>query len=318
MVHDILVVFHIFLCIGLIGFILIQHGKGADAGAAFGSGASATVFGSRGSASFLTRTTAILATLFFLTSLTLAYFSGQRLESKSVVDKVPSSTTTQSSTAPETKVTESEVPMPVKEKEASNKVPPISTDVVKASDTPDKVANEVSQKSAVSEPVKSESPAIANSVTTPSSTPVETKNQEPVAGSPVETKNQEPVAGSPVNTKNQEIPTNSPTVDTKNQETSSSSTVDTKNQEIPTNSPTVDTKNQETPSSSTVDTKNQEIPTNSPTVDTKNQETPSSSTVDTKNQEIPTSSPTVETKSQETPTGSPTVESKSQEIPNSN
>lgn len=83
--HTIIVVLHMFVCIGLIGLILIQHGKGADAGAAFGSGASATVFGSRGSASFLTRTTAILATTFFITSLTLAYFSEQQ-HAKSVIE----------------------------------------------------------------------------------------------------------------------------------------------------------------------------------------------------------------------------------------
>ena len=72
----------------LIGLILIQRGKGADVGAAFGSGASQTVFGSQGSASFLTRTTAVLATLFFLTSLTLAYFSIQRTDQGSVTDNV--------------------------------------------------------------------------------------------------------------------------------------------------------------------------------------------------------------------------------------
>ena len=97
MFHEIVVILHIFLCVGLIGLILIQHGKGADAGAAFGSGASATVFGSQGSGSFLTRTTAILATTFFITSLTLAYFSIQRIEKpESVLDKVPPSTTSTS------------------------------------------------------------------------------------------------------------------------------------------------------------------------------------------------------------------------------
>ncbi|MGV6826783.1 MAG: preprotein translocase subunit SecG [bacterium] len=70
--NTILVVVHLFLAIGLIGLILIQHGKGADAGAAFGAGASATVFGSQGSANFLSRATAILAVLFFVTSMALA------------------------------------------------------------------------------------------------------------------------------------------------------------------------------------------------------------------------------------------------------
>jgi len=70
--NTILVVVHLFLAIALVGLILIQHGKGADAGAAFGSGASSTVFGSRGSANFLSRTTGVLALLFFITSMALA------------------------------------------------------------------------------------------------------------------------------------------------------------------------------------------------------------------------------------------------------
>lgn len=78
--QTILTVIHLFLAIGLIGLILIQHGRGADAGAAFGSGASATVFGARGSGSFLSRTTAILATLFFVTSIVMAYYAAQKIE----------------------------------------------------------------------------------------------------------------------------------------------------------------------------------------------------------------------------------------------
>lgn len=78
--QTIFIVFHLFLAAGLIGLILIQHGKGADMGAAFGSGASGTVFGAKGSASFLTRLTAGLATLFFVTSMVMAYFATQRDE----------------------------------------------------------------------------------------------------------------------------------------------------------------------------------------------------------------------------------------------
>lgn len=89
--QTILTVFQVFLSLGLIGLILIQHGKGADAGAAFGSGASATVFGSRGSGSFLTRTTAILATLFFLTSIALAYYSTKGAEPQTIMDRVDES-----------------------------------------------------------------------------------------------------------------------------------------------------------------------------------------------------------------------------------
>lgn len=70
--YTVLVVVQVVLAASVIGLILLQHGKGADAGAAFGSGASGTVFGSQGSASFLSRATAIVATLFFVTSLVLA------------------------------------------------------------------------------------------------------------------------------------------------------------------------------------------------------------------------------------------------------
>lgn len=70
--HTVLIVIHVLLAIAMIGMVLVQRGPGATAGAAFGSGASSTVFGSRGAGSFLTRTTAVLATGFFLISLGLA------------------------------------------------------------------------------------------------------------------------------------------------------------------------------------------------------------------------------------------------------
>ncbi len=86
--YSILVAIDVLLAIGIIGLILIQHGKGADVGAAFGSGASGTVFGSQGSASFLTRVTAVLATLFFVNSLALAYLASNRPTAESVIDNV--------------------------------------------------------------------------------------------------------------------------------------------------------------------------------------------------------------------------------------
>ncbi|MEA3411839.1 MAG: preprotein translocase subunit SecG [Pseudomonadota bacterium] len=76
----------VLIAITMVGLILLQHGKGADAGAAFGSGASATVFGSRGSGSFLTRTTAVLAAAFFVNSLTLAYLARQTPVADSVIE----------------------------------------------------------------------------------------------------------------------------------------------------------------------------------------------------------------------------------------
>lgn len=73
-------ILHVLVAIGIITLVLLQHGKGADMGAAFGSGASGSLFGATGSANFLSRTTAILATLFFLTSLGLTYFANQKAE----------------------------------------------------------------------------------------------------------------------------------------------------------------------------------------------------------------------------------------------
>ena len=73
--------------LGMIGLILIQHGKGADMGAAFGSGSSGSLFGASGSANFLSRTTAVLAAVFFVATLALAYFGNARpVSSGSVLD----------------------------------------------------------------------------------------------------------------------------------------------------------------------------------------------------------------------------------------
>lgn len=69
---------HVVAAIGVIGLVLVQHGKGADMGAAFGSGASGSLFGATGSANFLSRTTAVLAVVFFLTSLSLAYIASNK------------------------------------------------------------------------------------------------------------------------------------------------------------------------------------------------------------------------------------------------
>ena len=72
----------------IIALVLLQRGKGAEAGTGFGAGASGTVFGSQGSASFFSRATAVLATLFFATSLTLAFFSTQQTAPTSVTDEL--------------------------------------------------------------------------------------------------------------------------------------------------------------------------------------------------------------------------------------
>ncbi|GAA3588719.1 preprotein translocase subunit SecG [Marinobacter xestospongiae] len=78
--ETLVVVVHVVIAVALVGLVLIQQGKGADAGAAFGGGASQTVFGSQGSGSFLTRMTTFLAIVFFVTSFSLAIFAKQRAE----------------------------------------------------------------------------------------------------------------------------------------------------------------------------------------------------------------------------------------------
>ena len=78
-------VIHVVAALGVIGLVLLQHGKGADVGAAFGSGASGSVFGSAGSANFLSRATAILAVVFFLSSLGLTYISVRKSDHTGVM-----------------------------------------------------------------------------------------------------------------------------------------------------------------------------------------------------------------------------------------
>ena len=87
-INSILLVAQVLLSISLIVLILMQHGKGADAGAAFGSGASATVFGAKGSGNFMTRATTIIAILFFIVCLSLAYVSSNRSDPQSVTGSV--------------------------------------------------------------------------------------------------------------------------------------------------------------------------------------------------------------------------------------
>jgi preprotein translocase subunit SecG len=88
MFYTVLMVSEVLLSIGIITLVLMQHGKGADAGAAFGSGASGTVFGSKGAGNFLTRTTAILAALFFLNCLALAYIVSYQAKNANRVESV--------------------------------------------------------------------------------------------------------------------------------------------------------------------------------------------------------------------------------------
>lgn len=86
-IHTLVLVLHVLVGAMIVGLVLVQRGKGAEAGAAFGAGASATVFGAKGSANFLSRSTAVLATVFFATSLGLAYLGGQRPVVQSLIQQ---------------------------------------------------------------------------------------------------------------------------------------------------------------------------------------------------------------------------------------
>lgn len=103
---SLLLVVHVLVGCAVIGFVLLQHGKGADMGAAFGSGASGSLFGSSGSANFLSRTTSILATVFFVTSLALSYFasSSHKPSSESLMKGVVSQPAAPASAVPSQEV----------------------------------------------------------------------------------------------------------------------------------------------------------------------------------------------------------------------
>ena|SRR5512135_2933105 len=103
--ESLLLAAHVLVAIGICGFVLLQHGKGADMGAAFGSGSSGSLFGAAGSANFLSRTTAVLAAVFFLTSLGLTWYGSAHLGPRTgvqqgVMDRLPPSKATDIPAAP--------------------------------------------------------------------------------------------------------------------------------------------------------------------------------------------------------------------------
>lgn len=108
MLYNILLIVQLIVSLGIIALVLMQHGKGADAGAAFGGGASGSVFGSKGSGNFMSRTTAILATIFFVNSLLLAWIVAHpEGATPSVVESVISAPAVE-----ETNSVPSDVPVP--------------------------------------------------------------------------------------------------------------------------------------------------------------------------------------------------------------
>ena len=109
LLHTLILALHLLSALGIIGLVLLQHGKGADMGAAFGSGVSGSLFGATGSANFLSRTTAVLAAIFFCTSLGLGYLATERTQvSRSVMDAAPVQSVpvppTQTPVAPDSRV----------------------------------------------------------------------------------------------------------------------------------------------------------------------------------------------------------------------
>lgn len=101
----------------MIGLVLVQHGKGADMGASFGSGASGSLFGATGSANFLSRSTAVAATVFFCSTLMLAYFGNHRggaVEESSLLEKAPASAAASAAVVPASAAASGAALIPVK------------------------------------------------------------------------------------------------------------------------------------------------------------------------------------------------------------
>ena len=98
--ENLITVVHVLAAIGVIGLVLLQHGKGADMGAAFGSGASGSLFGVSGSSNFMSRATAIFVAIFFITSLTLTYLGSHRPEHGSVIKSFANSALINKDTKP--------------------------------------------------------------------------------------------------------------------------------------------------------------------------------------------------------------------------
>ena len=117
-----LLIVQVFIAAALIGLVLMEHGKGADAGAAFGSGASGTVFGSRGASSFLSRSTGLLATGFFVTSLVLAMLAAPGDGGQSVVDTGMAAE--QGEQPAEAPAGEGDAPAPAPAQQEQGEVPP--------------------------------------------------------------------------------------------------------------------------------------------------------------------------------------------------
>jgi len=135
---NVVIALHVLIAVGIIGLVLLQHGKGADMGSGFGGGASSSLFGATGSANFLSRATAVLATLFFLTSLGLAYLATNKPRGGGVLDAVKKEMTAPAKPPPEKSVVEKPAAQTPAPAAAADKPVPAesSTPASKAKDVP--------------------------------------------------------------------------------------------------------------------------------------------------------------------------------------
>jgi preprotein translocase subunit SecG len=138
--YTVMIVLHVVFALAIIGLVLLQHGKGADMGSGFGGGASASLFGATGSANFLSRTTAVLATVFFILSLALAYFASNRPKSESgILDAVKTekpATDVPQPQLPQKPAAEAAKPAAEAAKPAAEAPKPSSGEPAKAKDVP--------------------------------------------------------------------------------------------------------------------------------------------------------------------------------------
>ena len=137
--YIVLIVLHVVVALAIIGLVLLQHGKGADMGSGFGGGASASLFGATGSANFLSRMTAVLATIFFVLSLGLAYFATNRPRAPGgILDAVKTEkpATEAPASAPQKPAAEAAKPAAEAAKPAAEPAKPASGEPAKAKDVP--------------------------------------------------------------------------------------------------------------------------------------------------------------------------------------
>jgi preprotein translocase subunit SecG len=116
--QQIILIIHVIAAIGIISLVLLQHGKGADVGAAFGSGSSNTMFGSQGPMSFLMKLTGFLALIFFVTSLTMGFLTSRDVKKQAAVVTVPE---TKSITIPTVPESNNQNARPSKQKDVQSK-----------------------------------------------------------------------------------------------------------------------------------------------------------------------------------------------------